>query len=280
MTLLTKYAPPAPDLDRWENLSFSVGPADQARLTINLSDNLHGAFGLLTSIVDEVQLHESSLAAATLSAIGKHRQLFSSVAGMGNEREIGLYGELLILERLINLVGIETAVNSWQGPSSGQHDFVLEHVNLEVKTTSTQKRLHMMHGYYQLVPLAGSELYVLSIQLARGGTSGAVRLSELVERIRVLAGEFRHLLDEKLTKAGWHDADAMLYASAWSLRSEVQAYRVDDTFPVLTLNRLSASVPQINRISDLSYRVDLTNYPNCTLPGSLGNLTETSKEES
>ncbi|AMY54741.1 hypothetical protein A3L23_03416 [Rhodococcoides fascians D188] len=273
LTLMTKHVPPAPELDRWEHLGFSVGHDEMARLTVDVSDNLHGAFGLLTSIADEMQLHGSSLAAATLSAIAKHRELFSNLSGMGTERELGLFGELLILERLVNLVGIDTALKSWQGPSAGQHDFVLEQVNLEVKTTSSEKRSHMLHGYYQLVPVGGSELCLLSIQLTRNGASGALGLPELVDRVRSRVGQYRHLLDGKLAKVGWHDADATLYPSAWAIRSNITAYLIDSKFPVLTQDRLRASVPQMNRIGDISYRVDLTNYQTYTLPGRLFGLT-------
>ena len=57
---------------------------------------------------------------------------------------------------------------------------------------------------------------------------------------------------------GWFDEDAELYEQRYLPRDAPLAYAVDETFPAVTVERLRAVVPHADLISDLTYRVDLT----------------------
>ena len=88
-----------------------------AELTVSVDDNLHGAYGLLTSIADELQIEGEPLAAAVASAIQRHRGMFAGKAGLSQDKEVGLFGELLVLEYLINNIGAGPAVRVLAGPA-------------------------------------------------------------------------------------------------------------------------------------------------------------------
>lgn len=277
ISLTTPFTPPEPDVAKWRNITFRPvvsNDGDIAELTVSVDDNLHGAYGLLTSIADGLQLEGEPLAAAVASAIQKHRGMFAGKAGLSQDKEIGLFGELLVLEYLIENVGGGPAAESWQGPLSEEHDFVFTDVHLEVKTTSGEQRRHMMHGLTQLVPLRSVPLSLVSIQLTRSNYEGGRTLAQLVSHIRGKAGGHRPKIDDALEAFGWRDNEVDLYSTFWALRNEPRAYDVDERFPALTLERLAQVIPNIKVVSDLSYRVDVTHFQNHDLPGPLAGLVE------
>lgn len=277
ISLTTPFTPPEPDVAKWRNITFRPvvsNDGDIAELTVSVDDNLHGAYGLLTSIADGLQLEGEPLAAAVASAIQKHRGMFAGKAGLSQDKEIGLFGELLVLEYLIENVGGGPAAESWQGPLSEEHDFVFTDVHLEVKTTSGEQRRHMMHGLTQLVPLRGVPLSLVSIQLTRSNSQGGRTLAQLVSHVRGKAGGHRPKIDDALEAVGWRDDEVDLYSTFWALRNEPRAYDVDERFPALTLERLTQVIPSIKVVSDLSYRVDVTHFQNHDLPGPLAGLVE------
>lgn len=281
ITLTTSFTPPEPDVARWRNIDFrpvASDVGDLAELIVMVEDNLHGAYGLLTSIADQVQLEREPLAAAVASAIAKHRGMFAGKAALSQDKEVGMFGELLVLEFLLGIVGAGPAVESWQGPLNEEHDFVFSDVHLEIKTTSGEQRRHMMHGFMQLVPLRGVPLSLISIQLTRSNYEGGRTLSQTVSQLRAKSGGHRPKVDDALEAWGWKDEDAELYTTFWTKRSEPRAYDVNDRFPALTLDRLASVIPSMKVVSDLSYRVDVTQFTNNTLPGSLAGLVEPPEE--
>lgn len=277
LTLTTPFTPPEPDVAKWSNIIFqpvTTEEGDLGELTVFVEDNLHGVYGLLTSIADQLQLEQEPLAAAVVSEIEKHRSMFAGTAGLSQEKEVGLFGELLVLEYLIKNIGAGPAVASWQGALSEEHDFVFAEVHLEIKTTSSEQRRHMMHGFTQLVPLQDVPLSLVSIQLTKSSPDGGRTLSQLVSQIRAKAGGYRPAVDEALHAIGWRINEFQLYTIFWTKRNEPRAYDIDDRFPALTLERLNQAISNIDLVSDLSYRVDVTHFENHTLPGALAGLVE------
>ncbi|MFC4949054.1 PD-(D/E)XK motif protein [Pseudonocardia sp. GCM10023141] len=281
ITLTTPFTPPEPDVAKWQNISFRVITSDQgdvAELTVMVEDNLHAAYGLVTSIADQVQLRSEPLAAAAATAIAKHRSMFAGKAALSQDKEVGLFGELLVLEYLIGEIGVGPAVESWQGPLNEEHDFVFNDVHLEIKTTSGEQRRHMMHGFTQLVPLRGVPLSLISVQLTRSNHEGGRTLSRIVSQLRAKSGGYRPRVDDALEAWGWKDEDKELYTTFWTKRTKPCAYDVDDRFPAFTLKRLIQVIPNMEFVSDLSYRVDVTQFTNQTLPGPLAGLVNPPEE--
>lgn len=283
ITLITAFTPPEPDVAKWRNIRFKPVDSDEgdlAELAVSVEGNLHGVYGLLTSVADQLQLFGEPIAAAIATAVTKHRNLFAGRAGLSAEKELGLFGELLILDCLIGKIGSGPAIESWQGPLSEEHDFVFSDIHLEIKTTSGEQRRHMMHGFTQLVPLRGVPLSLVSIQLTRTNHEGGLTLGQMVSRVRAKAGGYRPTVDAKLEALGWDDADVELYSAFWTKRNDPRAFDVDERFPALTAARLAPAVPNFAVVSELSYRVDLTHFGPGALPGVLAGLVSVDEEHS
>jgi len=260
VTLVTEPQTPEPDVTRFKNVSFvgdSLRVPGSAELIVQVKDNLHGVFALVLTIADELQKHRVPLAAAVATGISTHLNVFANRTAMSAEKQVGLFGELLLLEHLIGQIGAGPAVSSWQGSKPREHDFVFEALHLEVKTTTGERRKHMIHGLTQLVPVPGAGLAVISVQLTQSTLEAGTTLPELVNRIRSLTGGHIVDLNRLLESATWYDDDADLYPTPWELRSVPRAYRVTDDFPAITAASLD-QVPNIGLISDISYRIDLT----------------------
>ncbi len=277
IALVTAYDTPEPDVSKFTNIGFTAVSADHselAELTVRVEGRVHGAYGLLATIADEIQIEKAPLAAAVAVSLARHRNVFESRCSMTNEKEIGLLGELLFLEFLVHRIGPSPAVSSWQGPLSGEHDFTFDFGHVEVKTTTSERRWHVVHGLGQLVPLLGVPLSVLSIQLTRTAANGGRTLSQVVAQIRQIAGGHRVALDATLASFGWQDDDADLYPSHWALRSRPRAYDVKDEFPALTPDLVGHVVPNFALLSDVSYRVDLTDLHHGALPDPIVGFVE------
>jgi hypothetical protein len=280
ITLVTIYESPEPDVARLKNVRFnavSAGDEDLAELAIRVEGNVHGAYGLLATIADQLQIEKAPLAAAVAAGVARHRNVLASRGALTTEKEVGIFGELLLLEFLIRQVGAGPVVAAWQGPLSEEHDFTFDSVHIEVKTTSGERRKHVVHGLDQLVPLRGVPLSLLSIQLTRTSPEGGRTLPQIVAQARTIAGGHQVALDAMLSAFGWRSEDADLYNTCWALRSQPRAYRVKGDFPAMTPDRVGPVVPNFGLLSEVSYKVDLTDLDYHPLPDPIGGFVE-SKE--
>ena len=104
---------------------------------------------------------------------------------LGIERQVGLLGELLFLERLI-ATARQRRAGLLGGPQGEPHDFRIEEREFEVKTTVSTRRVHTIHGTDQMVASKGCSLFLISVLLGPAGTaqgfSLAGKVSELAQR--------------------------------------------------------------------------------------------------
>ncbi|EYR63015.1 hypothetical protein N866_03665 [Actinotalea ferrariae CF5-4] len=272
-----------PDLAKFRNIdlaSCTDEGVDWWEIRVLVESSLHEAYSLLTRIADLVQLERLSVGVATYQALEAYRALLASRGAMSEEQQIGLYGELLVLEHLLQHAGPDVAVPAWMGPTNEEHDIALGHVHLEVKTTKGEHRRHVISGTQQLQPLRDVPLWLVSIQVTPTTHDGGRSLVDLVAAVRDLAREGRPRIDELLRSMGWRDADADLYAAHLTLRSGPRAYLVDETFPALTDARLGTAVPQAELVSDVKYRVDVTHLGFGVPPSPVDTFIEHPEEPS
>ena len=277
ITLVTLYETPEPDVAKLKNVGFSAvsaGEDELAELTVRVEGSVHGAYGLLATIADELQIEKMPLAAAVAAGVARHRDIFASRGAMTTEKEVGLLGELLFLEFLIHQIGAGPAISAWQGPLSEEHDFTFDSVHVEVKSTSSERRRHIINGLDQLVPLRGVPLSLLSIQFTRTSPAAGRTLPQVVAHVRKIAGGHQVAVDAILAGSGWHDDDADLYPTFWVLRSRPRAYNVHGDFPAMTPDLVGPVVPNFALLSEVSYRVDLTDLHHDALPDPIGGFVE------
>jgi hypothetical protein len=201
---------------------------------------------------------------APIEAVGLELQCFSDLLEekslLGTERQLGLLGELIFLERLVGKGGIG-ALDSWLGPMGEPHDFRLQAFEFEVKTTVSPHRIHTIHGTEQLVPSKGCSLYLISVLL---GPAGAGDGFSLVDKIAQLSGQFAPVpvrlsqFTTALQACAFRDADRGHYTRQFAMRRPLGLVRVDNNFPALTRPTIQSALgPLALRIESLQYDVSV-----------------------
>jgi Putative PD-(D/E)XK family member, (DUF4420) len=121
ITLVTEYQTPEPDLAKLKNVSFqavSAGDRELAEITVRVEGNVHGAYGLLTTIADELQIEKAPLAAGVATSVARYKGVLAARGSLTIQEEVGLFGELLFVDFLVRTIGAGPAVAAWQGPLS------------------------------------------------------------------------------------------------------------------------------------------------------------------
>jgi hypothetical protein len=250
-----------PDVVAFENLAINViedGGMMWHEMSVQLDDNAGDVYPVLCAVLDRVQLSGETFEHAVYQVLHSLTEILATRGGLSLEQQVGLFGELLTLLAVVDELGPETAISTWRGPASEEHDFGLPNCDLEIKTTLAEKRAHWISHLTQLVPTGGRPLYLASIQLTTAAVGAGWSLPSLVRQARNVAGIPVEALNTFLGKARFRDVDSDLYSTHWALRSSPAFFRVTSRFPAITPASLQASVPEFHRIVEVRYRVDLS----------------------
>ncbi|MBS4194312.1 PD-(D/E)XK motif protein [Lederbergia citri] len=89
------------------------------------------------------------------------------------EKQKGLYGELRTIELVSNDLSLEEVIKGWMGPRKTSQDFHLDLCHMETKVTSRKDPATIrIHGFEQLTPPVGKELYLHTLSVKTSETSG------------------------------------------------------------------------------------------------------------
>lgn len=268
-----------PDVTSFARISIGRSPlagrnGEWFVLSIDATGIHYEAYALVESIVDQMRSGASFRNAISESLL-QLKGLLASRKRMTEEKEAGLIGELLVLKHVILSEGEESALQSWLGPASEEHDFGFAHFDVEVKTTRSEDRVHRIGSETQLEPEPSRPLYLVSVQITLAGeASQGFSLGELVREIRLVLDSSRRKFDSALERVGWVDADNDLYTARFQERSRARGYLVDPDFPAITRSRLDEVIPQRIRVSAVSYLVDVTGLGSDELPAPLADFCE------
>lgn len=199
-----------------------------------------------------------------IEAVGLELQCFTDLLEekslLGLERQLGLLGELMFLERLVGNGGV-AALDSWLGPLGEPHDFRLQWCEFEVKTTVSPHRTHTIHGTEQLMPSKGCSLYLVSVLLGPAGASDGFSLAAKVAQ---LSGRFAPVsarlsaFTTALEACGFRNADREHYTRQFAMRRPMGIVRVDENFPAITRPTIQSALgPLAPRIESLQYDVSV-----------------------
>lgn len=258
--LLTPRVGPEPDVSGLQRVSVdseSMPDGMYYRLRIDCRDLRHEAYGVVVAIVQAMR-EGHSFANATTGALANLRSMLARRTGMSKDQQIGLIGELLLVRHLLEASAEEDVIGWWLGPLAEQHDFAFGGFDLELKTTTGERRTHVIHGLGQLQPNPARPLWLASVQITRAAPGEGVSLPDLVAAVRARLTQKREAFLEHLVGIGWRDGDGDLYPDRYLLRTRPAAYVVDGSFPAVTAARLRVVVPDWEAVSDVNYRVDLT----------------------
>lgn len=223
--------------------------------------SLHRQFYHFAVAVAERVIAEKRLA---IEAVRLELQCFTDLLEekslLGVERQLGLVGELIFLERLIAKGGVG-ALDSWLGPLGEPHDFRLQTHEFEVKTTVSPHRVHTIHGMEQLVPSKGCSLYLVSVLLGPPGASDGFSLAEKVAQLSDLFEPMSARLTQfttALEAGGFHTADSGHYTRRFAMRRPMGLVRVDNAFPAITRPTIQDALgPLAPRVESLQYDVSI-----------------------
>ncbi|HWA72273.1 MAG TPA: PD-(D/E)XK motif protein [Polyangiaceae bacterium] len=209
------------------------------------------------AIADRIQLEGADSASATTASLDAFRELLAAGRVLSAERQMGLFGELLVLEHILNRAPPEAAIACWRGPLGEEHDFDVGEGDVEVKTTTSEGRRHWIGSLGQLCPSVGRPLWLASIQLTGAGIGGT-SLAELIARIENrLTGNAIEAFNDKLLVVGWTDQYTR-DAARLRRRSAPAIYAVDDAFPAITSRELERLRLGADKIVQLTYMLDLS----------------------
>lgn len=173
---------------------------------------------------------------------------------MSEERQQGLYGELLFLSECLDSQGLN-AVSHWAGSEDETHDFYFGPHAVEVKTTSAQAPYFAcISSEYQLDKSDITGDLFLRFYALRRSHSGGETLPERIAAIRGRLCEDVLILqkfNEKLKKYGYFDEAADSYTFGYYQR-DLYCFAVDNGFPKITKETIPLGV------ADLTYRVSIT----------------------
>lgn len=172
--------------------------------------------------------------------------------------QVGLFGELFVLNALMLRCLGPAAVDQWSGPDFERHDFVGDHLNIEVKTTRKSRAEHEISRIDQLWVPHGRRLLFVSVQVeasAGGQETLATQIDAAVEALRADAAALDVFLT-KMVNVGWSDE---MRESGELLRfnlRDASIYEVDADFP-----RLSEDFAPPSGIVAVKYTIALANLP-------------------
>jgi Putative PD-(D/E)XK family member, (DUF4420) len=250
-----------PDLSEYAHLSADIvrtGDRAWAELLIDDPDVFRRAVPAVWRIADRIQSEQIGFAAAVVATLADFCELLEGAPGMSAEMELGLFGELTVLDFLISGTSGSEAVAAWRGPNGDEHDFDLGFGDLEVKATTLEKRVHWIGSLGQLTPTPGRKLWLLSVQFTTGLKGGATT-AELIGKLRSrLSGADQGVFEKKLFAAGWRDRYATKIQRRFRLRSTPLLLPVNADFPALTQERVAAAGMPLSRLREIAYSVDVT----------------------
>jgi hypothetical protein len=212
---------------------------------------------LAAYIIDAIDPLDTESDKTVLAVLKEWKKLFvEDASAFGYEKVVGLWGELHILNKLID-INEEKALSAWTGPIRGSHDFAGLNSSIECKTTTNKivKNVHIS-SVYQLVPpnLDGTLTlaYVQIEERAREGKCLTTLIEETTKRLThpdVFFEKLGHLGYERhVTKTAHTEANFSLCKESY--------YDVAGDFPrVVPSSFTGERVP--TDVDEISYTIDL-----------------------
>ncbi len=178
--------------------------------------------------------------------------LRSGRRGLSREDQIGLLGELIVLELLSGEIGHEAAVEAWFGPLDGIHDFSRSGIGIEVKAVAGGGNLVRISRLDQLDRRGLSSLLIARarFQEAPDGRTVVAAVRDIREAIDRSAPGVRRAFDDRLLRAGLLEVEPQASPAFAFILQDLYGFDVREDFPRLT----GLSVPP--EIVDASYSLD------------------------
>jgi hypothetical protein len=247
------------------SITFSIVQKPYFALELRSSDELlyREFYDFCVEILDSVQLESLAPPRAVDAAWGAWVRLLDRKAILSKEKQLGLIGELWLLQRIGRHSGWAIALDAWHESSNSEHDFCFNKFDIEVKATTNESRVHLIGSAKQLHPSLNRPLYLLSHQFTSAARQAvnAISLTDLVEVIchELVSEKLIELFKTRLLTTGWRQEHSRHYEQSFVFRTAPTIIAVDDNCPRLTPPMLE-SLGQIvcDRLNSVTYRIDVT----------------------
>ena len=190
---------------------------------------------------------------STEEIIERWVQIWRNREPLGREQQMGLFGELSVLEKLL-IGGNDDAVENWTGPERATHDFEFTSRHIEVKTTGTSEPMLSISSFNQLRP-CDPTLYLVMVQIE---IEPGETLPRLIANIRDLINpNSQELFETKLELARYNDDHAIRYQTEYGIPI-FSVVQINSTIDVLHEDRLDNPV---RGLVDLQWSLDASTLP-------------------
>ena len=219
------------------------------RLAITLeSDDVRDVFEVLAGDIVAVTVVSTTARGAITKAVQRLEAwracLKARRRGLSREEQLGLVGELLVLQIMGGEIGYSRAIEGWRGPLDGIHDFSRLGVAIEVKTVlGIGHLLHISH--LEQLESVGLSALVIARPRLREDPNGkslsnlvAVIHDEIVRSAPAAVTDF----NERLMRAGYLELDTTLYEGSRLVLHEIYGFDVAAGFPRLTASSVPAGI--------------------------------------
>lgn len=177
---------------------------------------------------------------------------------MSRSVQIGLAGELLVIQSLwLPAIGPDV-IHLWSGPDRERHDFVSPSLHMEVKATTRSRHEHEISRVDQLRAPEGRRLLLVSVQLEESAM-GVMSVATLVDQIIDAIRHDPAAVDGFLTRLDGLDWSDEMRRSPDLLRfhlRDAQVFEVDEEFP-----QLPPDFELPDGVLAIRYTISLANLP-------------------
>jgi hypothetical protein len=211
-------------------------------------DAVEQVFEVLATDVVEVAARSSTPGGAIAGALHRLETwracLKARRLGLSMESQVGLAGELIVLRFLAEELGYSAAVDAWQGPMNGLHDFSRRGIAIEVKTVLGPGNWLQISRLSQLDSTGLSALAVARprLQESANGTSLSDSVLELRGAMQAVEPPALAEFNGRMIRAGYLEIDAPMYENFRFVVHDLRWFGVSTQFPRLTATTVPAGI--------------------------------------
>lgn len=165
--------------------------------------------------------------------------------GLGIPKQMGLWGELVVLRALATNIGWDRAIKCWVGPGGASQDFRLDALLIEAKAVALGADAISISSLEQLSVPNGSTMYLAHYGTAVVAPQEGEPLPDAVLAIRndlrddaLLRGDF----ENRLLGSGYHRVHEGRYAGRGFVVRTCDIYAVGDDFPRLDRDSVPSQI--------------------------------------
>lgn len=238
-----------------EFINFTNKESNFSNTDLILKDN--SLLRIFNAFIDDLLLNFTKykthiqLVKAFWVTVNTWKKLFAniSVNKISPEKQLGLYGELSFINRLIELnKNPENIINSWCGPESESQDFNFNLSLVEVKSTKLNNPVIKISSENQLNNSSELPLYIVlyAFDIIRSRENTLPNLINSIRNTLLGFPATLEIFNRKLLNLNYYEEDVIEYENRSYILREETFYFVDENFPKIIYDDLISGLFNVN----------------------------------